>query len=271
MRTRRPLPPSFEAVLLHDWLVQEEVMLAWWRSARRFPPVTLGLIGACVVGFAASGWVLLTLQRAGAPRMRRWTLWDEALFLSGAREHDAVLDGELWRMGACIFLHGGPLHLALNMLALFGLGRLCETAYGPWRMLWMFLASGLAGSALSQLGGTPLSVGASGGVFGLLGAGVVFGLRYRADLPEPMRKVFGRGLLPWVFLNLFIGFAIPGIDNLGHIGGLLGGAACAAVLGSRVVPWSPQRERWTPFFAVTSLALLGWIGWAMARAILGAV
>jgi rhomboid protease GluP len=119
---------------------------------------------------------------------------------------------------------------------LFGLGKLCESVYGPVRFLWLFLVAGVCGSTLSYLGGNTASVGASGSVFGLMGACIVFGFRYRLVLPPHIGDLFRRRLLPWVGLNLVIGAVIPFIDNLGHVGGLLGGAGFALVVSNRVVP-----------------------------------
>jgi rhomboid protease GluP len=104
------------------------------------------------------------------------------------------------------------------------------------RFLWLFLVAGVCGSTLSYLGGNTASVGASGSVFGLMGACIVFGFRYRLVLPPHIGDLFRRRLLPWVGLNLVIGAVIPFIDNLGHVGGLLGGAGFALVVSNRVVP-----------------------------------
>jgi rhomboid protease GluP len=175
------------------------------------------------------GWVgplgLLASSRP-TPLLTRW----------GAMR-DVKLDaGELWRLVSCVFLHGDGLHMLLNGLALFALGRLCEALYGPARFLWLFLVAGVCGASFSWLGGNSTSVGASGGIFGLMGAAMVFGWRYRHRLPEPMSYFLRRSLLPWVVLNLAIGLFIPFIDNLGHIGGLIGGTLLAMVIGNRVVP-----------------------------------
>lgn len=135
----------------------------------------------------------------------------------------AQVDVEPWRLVSYGLLHGNLVHLTFNAVALWGLGRLAEVVYGPTRMLALFFGSVLGGGALSQLGSAPLAVGASGGVFGLMGALAVFGLRGRAEMPRRLRHVFTRQMVPWIVLNLVIGAALPFIDNLGHLGGLVTG------------------------------------------------
>jgi membrane associated rhomboid family serine protease len=204
---------------------------------------------------------------------------EQGVMIWGANEVDAVGRGQLWRLGASVFLHADLLHLFLNMLALFGLGRLCEAVYGRWRFLTLFLITGLCGALLSYIGRSPIlgqaevasmSVGASGAVFGLMGAGVVYGRRFRRVLPEPVRQIFWRGLMPWIVLNIFIGITVPRIDNLGHMGGLFGGALLALVLGSPIIPGAEGRQRTTTILAFAMMILLGWIFGSMFLSRLGA-
>ena len=148
------------------------------------------------------------------------------------------------------------MHILLNGLALYGLGRLCESVYGPVRFLWLFLVAGVCGSTLSWLGGNTASVGASGSIFGLMGACIVFGYRYRLVLPPHIGEIFRKKLLPWVGLNLFIGVIIPFIDNLGHVGGLVGGAIMAQLLSNRVIPAEPNTVLGRAAMGICSAVLL---------------
>ncbi len=247
MALPRYLPPSFEAIHLVDFLVREEVFHAYRAGLRLLPPLTTVLVAACVTLHVLTGLDQGALLAAREPA---------TLLVWGARDHGLVAQGELWRLMSCVFLHGDLLHIALNMLTLYGLGRLLEAVYGPARVLFIFSLSGLSGSLAGHFFGGSLSVGASGAIFGLLGAGVAFGLLHGRELPSHMRRVLGRGLLPWVLLNLVIGVAIPGIDNAAHVGGLLGGAVVATFLGDRLVPWS-QQYRWAgPVMVVVGSVLL---------------
>ncbi|MDP6935193.1 MAG: rhomboid family intramembrane serine protease, partial [Myxococcota bacterium] len=218
------LPPE------HRWAAY---MLAVGFQRERATRILLALI---CTGHLATGLLMLnrgTLDLFGVLTANRSP---RVLVQLGAMFAPALDAGELWRLIGCLFLHGDGMHLLFNGVALLGLGRLCEALYGPSRFTWLFLLSGAGGAALSWWGGNELSVGASGGIFGLMGAGIVFGWRHRRQLPERFGRVLRKQLLPWVVLNLAIGLLFPFIDNLGHVGGLVTGSCLALVLGNRVVP-----------------------------------
>src|SRR5215210_1437137 len=133
-----------------------------------------------------------------------------------------VAHGEWWRLITATFLHYGPFHLLLNMLALYWFGSLLEQRIGAGRFLLLYLVSGLAGSAGALvMDPTVPTVGASGAIFGILGAGLV--------LERQRDYVFGGSALGIIVINLIFTFSIPNISIGGHIGGLIGGAA--ATLG----------------------------------------
>ena len=182
----------------------------------------------------------------------------DLLSQAGAMIQDLVNDGQVYRVISCIFLHGDGLHLFLNAIALFALGRLCEAVYGSNRFVLLLLISGMCGATVSWLGGHASSVGASGGIFGLMGACVVFGWKYRQQLPPPISTFFTTRLLPWVGLNLIIGIVVPFIDNLAHCGGLLAGALVALVFGNNVIPDAQSTPLWrrlTPWLSAVLLTL----------------
>lgn len=142
----------------------------------------------------------------------------------GALSRAAIEQGDYWRLVTAGFLHAGFFHLLFNMFALYILGSLLEPAVGKLRFGLIYFVSLLAGSfgaLLAQPHG--LTVGASGAIFGLMGAAVVVARRSGLGLLES-------GLGIWLGLNLLITFTIPGISIGGHIGGLIGGALAALVL-----------------------------------------
>lgn len=180
----------------------------------------------------------------------------ETLSLCGGRVASLVADGQIWRLWTYGFLHADAVHILFNGTALWGLGRVSEAVYGGTRTFWVFLVAVIGGGVLSQLGGTPLAVGASGGVFGLMGALLVFGVLRGRSLPPELRSAFTARLWPWVVFNLFIGVMLPFIDNLGHVGGLIGGAAVAAVSGNQLTDNADMSRFTRRAMRVGSAALL---------------
>jgi membrane associated rhomboid family serine protease len=134
-----------------------------------------------------------------------------------------VAEGQYWRLITAAFLHYGPFHLLMNMLALWWFGSLLEQRIGAGKFLLLYLVSGLAGSA-GALIASPLdpTVGASGAIFGILGAGLV--------MERQRDYVFGGSALGIIVINLVLTFSIPNISIGGHIGGLIGGATCALAM-----------------------------------------
>ncbi len=160
----------------------------------------------------------------------------KTLIRMGAKINLFIDLGQSWRFVSPIFLHFGILHILFNGYALYLLGRMIENLYGIQRFLLIFFFAGVASIVASYLGSDMMSVGASGAIFGLLGAGTVVGYRFRSDIPPIFRRFFGRGLLPWIVLNLALGFVIEGIDNYAHIGGLIVGSLVAFPMRPIFVP-----------------------------------
>ncbi|MDP2317666.1 MAG: rhomboid family intramembrane serine protease [Pseudomonadota bacterium] len=274
----------------------------WDRAEDRFdfhverrPRATYVLLGALVAIHLAVGalgparfawWFRLFGPRAEG-RMLRW----------GARGGAEVADGELWRFVSYGFLHWDVIHLLVNGLALYGLGRLAEVVYGPVRFYWLFVVSVVGGGLLSQTAGVGVvSAGASGGLFGLFGALVTFGLARRAKMGPSLADLFVRRLAPWLVLNLAVGLLLPvlyqgvtgllamayvhvvpalgtlarglparvdfgagpSLDNRAHIGGLLAGALCALLLGDRITDNHAPRAAATVAMALTMTVVLTW-------------
>jgi membrane associated rhomboid family serine protease len=156
---------------------------------------------------------LLELGLGGTTDGRNNRIYEE-----GALYGPLVANGDWWRLFTSVFLHYGPIHLALNMLALWFFGAAVEQVLGRGRYLLLYIVSGLAGSAGALLLSQPTSitVGASGAIFGILGAALV--------LERQRTYVLGGSAVGIIVINLVITFAIPGISIGGHLGGLAGGA-----------------------------------------------
>ena len=134
----------------------------------------------------------------------------------------AVADGEYWRLWTVTLLHGGFLHLAFNMYALWLAGPIVERWYGSIRFLLIYLACAAAGSAASfAFGGDVPSVGASGAIFGLFGLLLAAGRVHHPVDRQSRALVSQLGML--ILINIVFGFAVTGIDNAAHIGGLIAG------------------------------------------------
>ncbi len=176
------------------------------------PIVTKGLIAVNVLVFAINLAQGASLSQNGGE-----------LFVRGFLFGPAVADGEWWRLLTAGFLHGSLLHIGSNMLMLWWIGTPMELALGRARFLAVYLVSALAGSAGALVfAPNSVTVGASGAIFGILGAALVF--------ERQRHYVLGGSALSIVVLNLVFTFAIPNISVGGHLGGLAGGALCGLAL-----------------------------------------
>jgi rhomboid protease GluP len=156
----------------------------------------------------------------------QWTYGTDLAAFLGMKVNTAIEAGQIWRLITPVFLHGSILHLGFNMYALYAFGPSLERMYGHGRFLALYFLAGFAGNVLSFLLSANPSLGASTAVFGLLAAEAVFLYQNRSVIRSAQRML--TNLITIAVINLLIGFA-PGmnIDNLGHLGGLLGGAMFA--------------------------------------------
>jgi membrane associated rhomboid family serine protease len=186
-------------------------------AGRRWGVVTLSLIAANVAMF------VVTAASAGVAGSSPLDNYRSPVFASLSQwPYGVNLYGEWWRVFTAAFLHIGPLHLVMNMLALLIFGSELERQLGRVRFLALYLLSALGGAAAIQLFGDPRVpvAGASTAIYGLLGGLAVLMLVRRQDL---------RGLLTLLAINVFISF-LPGVSLLGHLGGLVAGAFAAGIL-----------------------------------------
>lgn len=142
----------------------------------------------------------------------------------GVKSDELIAQGEYWRLLTAMFLHIEIVHIFSNMLALYALAPQVESTFGRARFLAVYFLSGLLGSGLSYLLTPGDSLGASGAIYGLLGALVAYFVRNHRGFGEYGRRRLAN-LLGVIALNLLITIAVPYIDLWGHAGGLLGGLA----------------------------------------------
>ena len=194
--------------------------------SRQWGPVTLVLIAVNVAMFVVTA-VAATLAGNSPLNNYQSDLWQRL-----AQVPLLVELGDWWRVVTAAFEHVGIVHLALNMLALLVFGSELERALGRWRFLGVYLVSILGGAAAIQLLGNPVQpvAGASTGIYGLLGALAVLLVAGKQSL---------QGIVTLLVLNIVISVVVPGISILGHLGGLVAGAAAAGavVLARGRPPW----------------------------------
>jgi len=163
----------------------------------------------------------------------------------GANNRTLVINSEVYRLITSCFIHASFMHLFVNCYSLYIIGTQVESFYGKVKYIIIYLLSGLTGSLLSICFSDGYSIGASGAIFGLVGALLYFGYHYRLYLGNAIRTQ----IIPTIILNLALGFMISGIDNAAHIGGLIGGIFAAMLCG--VAYKSKKIERINGFILIT--------------------
>jgi rhomboid protease GluP len=206
----------------------------------------------------------------------------------GANWGPLTLTTQPWRLLTSTYLHGGVWHIATNMFCLWGLGRLVEKFYSRSDFLLAYTYCGIAGSLLSvfvhpvsvqRFGSAFLpvpSVGASGAIFGLAGLLLATMKWGHIPLPPEARNSVYKSTFNFAALNLVIGWVLPHVDNMGHVGGLVSGLLVGVVLGKRLDSSDPSRHyrrlAWGALLVLLLLAVLGVMElrhnliWSMFRA-----
>jgi rhomboid protease GluP len=257
------LQPTIDITDYQDTVKREKRLLAILERPVR---VTWILLVVNVVIWAA-GFVYgqVGLGISGVP-----ATGEQLALFPGMKVNELVYEGQWWRLLSSQYVHLGLMHIVFNGYGLYVLGPILEKAYGPKRFFVLYLASGTIGSIASFLFTEGASGGASGAIYGLVGALIVFGWKYREELPERISRSFTTQLLPWVVFSLAIGFLefLP-MDNAAHIGGMIGGGVIVAMMASVV---KGERSRWTDVLVtvlmVVGLAALAWtaVEWAQESA-----
>ena len=147
----------------------------------------------------------------------------------GMKVNELIIRGQVWRLFTPMLLHASVLHIGFNMYALYALGPLLERNYGHGRFLLLYLLSGFAGNVLSFLFSPAFSLGSSTAVFGVLAAEGMFLYQNRQVFGSAAQRALGN-IITVALINLVIGLS-PGIDNWGHLGGLIGGVLFAWLSG----------------------------------------
>jgi rhomboid protease GluP len=155
----------------------------------------------------------------------------EVLIKLGAKDNLRITEGQYYRLITAAFLHGGFIHLAVNMYALNALGPLVEKVYGRIKFLIIYFTAAILSSFFSFLFSSSVSIGASGAIFGLLGATLTFAYKMRSKIGTRMVS----NVFSVIILNVIVGVTLPNIDNFGHLGGLIGGTFISLALGFKIV------------------------------------
>jgi rhomboid protease GluP len=195
---------------------------------RRRAPVTFTLLAIIAIVFAVEYWTNAVND-------------DEVLYGLGAILPLKDLHGQYWRFLTGMFLHAGVLHWLVNSWAIFQLGTLYEALFGSKRFALVYFVSGLAASLASSLHGMGMSVGASGAVFGVMGAFIFSILRSPRYRHQPWVRGLVGQIVFWIILNLAIGASIKVIDNAAHVGGLVAGLLLG-LIPHRTPPPNPRES-----------------------------
>jgi rhomboid protease GluP len=188
--------------------------------------------------FFASTWLSKTMGETGA----LWAL--------GAKYGPSIFrNHEWWRLVTAGFLHGGWLHILMNSWVLYDLGAQTEQVYSTPRFLVIYFVGTVAGFYFSAMENPAVSIGASAGIMGLIGAMIAFGVANRSSMGRAIRNFY----LRWVMYILVLGFMVSATDNWAHLGGLAGGFAVGYVAGTPAHSTAAREGLWRALAALCVL------------------
>jgi rhomboid protease GluP len=216
------------------------------RIPMQTPRIVYVLIGINIVMYLAT---MLLASASGVG-------FNQALLLLGGKFGPAIDAGEYWRFLTPIFLHGGLIHLAFNSYALYALGPESERIYGSARFLAIYILAGLAGSIASYVRSPGLSIGASGAIFGLIGTLAAFFYTARSLLGVETSRERVNQLIGLAVVNIVLGFALPGIDNAAHVGGLIVGGIAGLAMAPR---YRIDERVYPPVVVRADRPVMGWM------------
>jgi membrane associated rhomboid family serine protease len=199
------------------------------RLRRASATATQALLAANLAVFGLMALTGMNLLDPDSQSLIRW----------GARVNELIAQGQWWRVATPMFVHVGLLHLAFNMWALKNLGDFVERLYGFWRFLLIYFAAGLIGDVASMLyRPDSMAAGASGAIFGIMGALAAFIFRRRQVIPRPILGNIRNTVFSLIGYNLVFTWIVPQIDGSAHVGGLIGGF----VLGWLLAPAEKEAD-----------------------------
>lgn len=205
------------------------------------------VMGACILVWMANVYSGMSFMAPTAEELFKW----------GGNSTSAVQSGQWWRLVTAMFLHGGIIHLALNMYALWESGLMVTRLFGNRGFLLVYFGAGIAGSALSlhYSGQTGVSVGASGAVFGVAGALLAAVIQHRGKFPMKRSNQLLTSMTVFIMYSLLYGFSREGIDNAAHIGGLLAGLLAGWLLVEKIDETAEPAKRRSRFVTAGALCL----------------
>lgn len=212
--------------------------------------------------------LFLVMLKMGQGDVRR------VAYLFGDKENDLIRAGQWWRLITPVFLHGGWEHLLANSLTLALLGMPMERIYGSRKFFLIYMLAGIAGNVSSYLFSPATSLGASGALYGLMGAGLVFPLRFKRFIDPRARKAFLTQLVWAAGINLSLNFW-PNtglhLDKFAHIGGMIGGGLAALIWMPDVLEEEPALPSqplvlWSAVGVMLfTVGMAGWLQWQSAQ------
>lgn len=226
---------------LNRRLVNGELFYRWLRGR----PRSTVLVSVAFLGLVFLAQTMVSPARGG---------FDGSIELAALVKDRVLEGGEWWRVVTTGLMHGSPLHVAMNGLALFSLGRVMRALAGPWVLVPVFLVSVITGSLASLWAGPgDASVGASGGILGVLGFLILFAGQFREDLPVGLRSSLLQSTIVVALMGV-LGIAF--IDNAAHFGGYLGGMMMAYLLRPALALAPDQSNPFLRLLGISSLLLL---------------
>ncbi len=194
------------------------------------PRVVYALLAINVLMYALTLALWYARQNSGVGSDAAFSL---VLYQLGAKYGPAISDGQYWRFLTPIVLHGGLIHLGFNSYALYALGPAAERVYGSARFLAVYLLAGFAGSIASYVRSPGLSIGASGAIFGLIGALAASSYTARGLIGQEASRQQITQLISMAAINIVLGLSVAAVDNAAHVGGLVAGAVAGFAFAPR--------------------------------------